>query len=713
MARERGRNMPAGILSTILDTTGERVKERISQTNEMDKQMRDTQTNALLNSIMAHDENGQPKLSPQEAEEAWGRIEKLHSHNKGTKDILAKARDITSKIFGGGQPNQAMAGRAQQQTVDALNGGQGGQLVGQALATPPPGPGGQATPEQSLAVPPQTDTGLPAPPARTAPAPAAPVSTLTQPPKRSTASLIQAGAPNPVGVEIAKEGRANKEFAERQKILHKNAMELASAKIAPKSLSYKGKDGKMHVMLYDPRDATVYGEISSTGDVDPARSWLSGAAIDAQNAKDRAARGEIFTFPDGTVIDTTNLQPNEELRAWAGGDAGHYGIYNQQTRQLTANNIVRTYPALNPSAQTVQGVARTGTTSTAEVPEINPSTNELNLLTTRQTSTPVTGAGPSPAQTAPPPAGAGPTPPPVRTEPPAAPAPAAPQSRAIPNLLPPAELDKQRQIATPVRAAAVQLFGDPSSPNIESMETFAKLADNPESRRRIGAAARFIINDLSAAEKSGGIGASILGEGASVQGGDIWSAIKNWAGVGNWLSRTQAEATENALSNLTPEEARALNQIMAAYGTVVGLRSLTRGGAYRFSVESMERELPIMGMADVNSSQSYYNKLAKMANEVVEGTKGVSDAVLPEKKFYKEAADRLNALGQGKTPPAPGALPSPPPRGGGAPQKPEPQGAGATGAGQINILLNGQHGRIPADQWDAFKAKYPTATREP
>lgn len=207
----------AGFLSTILDRTGERVKERIAQSMEMDKEQRQVQTQALLDSIHAVDENGQPKLSPAEAEEAWNRVEQLHKSNKGVMDIIGKARDLTNKVRGafGGQPNGAMLQRQGQQTGAAIQGAQqtqqpqqnqpmseaipgGGTSTNPTLPYTPPPPGRQLPPVQATAnaaaesTSTQPDTTQPQPTDQQT----GPQTGPTPPPKRtSMAQIIAAGSP--------------------------------------------------------------------------------------------------------------------------------------------------------------------------------------------------------------------------------------------------------------------------------------------------------------------------------------------------------------------------------------------------------------------------------------------------------------------------------------------------------------------------------------
>jgi hypothetical protein len=82
-----------GFLSTILDRTGARLKERL----DMEKQFRDTQSQNIIQSIQAIDENGNPRLSPEQMEQAYDELTRLNS-SKGAKDIIGKARQVFDMI---------------------------------------------------------------------------------------------------------------------------------------------------------------------------------------------------------------------------------------------------------------------------------------------------------------------------------------------------------------------------------------------------------------------------------------------------------------------------------------------------------------------------------------------------------------------------------------------------------------------------------------
>lgn len=652
-----------GILGSILDSTGQRIQERVQQSNELDRQSRDAQAKIYLDALHAIDENGNPKLTGPAAEEVAGKYQSLYKHNPGIKDIVGKMMDLRGKLFGSKAP-APMIQSAQAQTLDASNGGPGGPLV----SAPEPQMQNQQDPNNRLTT--VSNGGLTPPPARSAVTVAPDAGGLAQPPaKTSLAAIIQAGASNQVKTGIAKEGRDEAVDFRKMAQQHKDAMELeglrgdnALARVQATAAShgdkkiaqYTGDDGKLHLIFQAP-DGTKY-ESDSEGSVRPYVSRLSpGSKLSVFDAKSLSSNlGQQFLDESGKPLDVTKLDDADQLVPLTGGMPNRYKISTQNQTTKTFDNTVSAVPTLNqsrPESYTPLGQAQVAREGTSEQIAIDGEGNAV-AVPLRQSSSPITPTTQAKPPTATPTTTGAPTGP-ARTTPAAT----GGGNRPISGALPPTERNNQLIIARPVRAAAVQLFGDPNTPGVESLESFAKLADDPAARMRIGTAARLIIGDLSAADNGGGVGANVFGNAVSVGGGDLWQSLKNTTGLTKWVASSRVQATQQAVDALKPEEARALNQMIAAYGTVVGLRSLTKGGAYKFSVDSMERELPIPGVSDVNSSVTYYNKLAKIANEVVEGTKGISDMVLPEKESYKVAADRLNALGQGR-------LPAPPQRGG-------------------------------------------------
>ncbi|MGH7182068.1 MAG: hypothetical protein ACREJN_08835 [Nitrospiraceae bacterium] len=653
--------------SQILQQSGARVNNRINQSIASDTKLRDLQTKALLDSIYATDPNtGKPVLSAAEAEDAWDRMAKLHTGSPTTTNVIKKARDFTAKMFHGLPGNPSMMQRAHQQASSQMSeatgggGGMGGAAEPQA-APPTADASSQPGPDSDQAAA-DTYTGLSQPPARTSStpaggAPAAPAGPPAPPARTTMAQLVQAGAPaNENKLEIDKEKRLNQQAIEMENLKHKHALELAREKTSAagdkKLFTYTSTDGKMYTKMQKPATTDENGnripgevyEIGSDGEVRPSASagrLPSNATISVKEARilynsDDPTIHHDFNNPEGKQIDPNKLPDDGQLTANA---AGQYVYATQAQRIFTSNNEVKVAPKLNvgdTTQQTSLGAARVGTEGTAEIGQTDAQGNPI-LTQTHSTSTPSVM--------------------PPGEKPPVAP------SRPSPGFQS-AEYNTQVKKSVPLMAAADQIFGRSDDPTGQSLASFAHIMDDPAARARVGNAARMVIQDLAAAETSGGgIGGQILGTGASVNGGDIWGAIKNWYGMTDWISHQQAAATDAAINAMKPEEKEMLNSIMAAYGTVLGLRSITSAGAYRFSAQAMERELPVPGRSGVNDSKSYNNKLSLLAKEVVDGTRGISPSLIPDVQFYKDSYERLKKAGSSAPaggPPAPPARSSAP-----------------------------------------------------
>lgn len=417
----------------------------------------------------------------------------------------------------------------------------------------------------------------------------------------------------------------------------------------------------------------------------PGIERMSGQVISVNDAKLLASQGQKFLDREGREINVDVLPAHMALAVISGGTPGQprFQIVTDPTRTVTQDNVTSVVPTHTPEVPRTQGTAQTPTVSRgySTTQNINPDTGEVVLqqlptgsVSQRQTTGPAPvvdrygqPTNPNQVQQSPSPQGAGggvgpqgqpqsqvtpsPGPGPATNTPLTPP----PPSTSAGAGLPPGELGRQRQFAVPIKAAAVQIFGDPKRPDFQPLSAFAHLADDPDSRRRVGTAARVIINQMVEAESKGAHVGTLLGEGglAGLFGvSELLDMVKNDAGIPVALAESQAHAVSTSLARLTDEERAMLNRIMAAYGTVVGLRSLTRGSAYRFSTLSMERELPIPGISDVLNSTTYYSKLASLAEEIATGIdgSGISKRIMPEQDYYKQQATELAAKARGRNP---------------------------------------------------------------
>lgn len=709
--------MPSGLLSTILDTTGERLKERIEQSQQMDKEMRDTQTSALINSIQAVDENGQPRLSPAEMNDAWERISKLHSHNKPAKDIITKAQDIFSKIHGSaGGSNPAMAQRAGQQTTDALSGGQGGSLVpGQPPAATPPTPGSgpmsEQTPIGGSSTQPPT---LPVPPAKTsqpqvAPAAAGP----TPPPARSTASLIAAGSPGrqTQATTIATQNAQADKAALIAKKQREEQLDYET-QLDERRRATRRKEGEelglkgVQLAQYMQGSGSIATKPFNFPTAQGGEAVISLAnangipAVDASNEPiDKNAFYNIRdtgTGPAGVVI-TKETPDYGGIAQWAVNQdhhwiqyqrdrKGHYPIKIEKDLGLTPPQglgfeTAREVPMVDNQGNTVMVPAYSTRKPAGVVPPgtAGPTSSAPAGPVTSPVTPPVTGAAPAatPEAAATPPA-AGATTPPVTggAAPPAPPvrqsqtAPAAPKGwapnsagRVIHGALPEQEVKRQTAFAMPLRDLSVELFGDPKNPDFKGLADYAYLMDSKDSRDKIGEAFRQIVEGT---ERAGitpeDIGASMGGFGGHASTGGLWTLIKNYTGITNKLTQSELAPIEQATSNLSKPENEMLTRMLAVYEAASGMRTITKGGAYKFSVEQIQNTIPIPGKNNVISAASFHDKVASMAESLARASEDnrINDDVLPEKAEWRKRAQEETRLAHGglAAPPQRGSTPN-------------------------------------------------------
>jgi len=211
-----------------------------------------------------------------------------------------------------------------------------------------------------------------------------------------------------------------------------------------------------------------------------------------------------------------------------------------------------------------------------------------------------------------------------------------------PAFFTPAMQKAQQEKATPVRLAARQLMGDPNQPDFKSLMDYGDLADSSRAQEHVRVAWDIIKRNMQEAEQR--------------RSGTLSQIFSNYMGLPQALASSEFSVARDAVAALSPREKEMLDREFAAYGTVMGLRSLTKGSAAKFSVGSMEREVPILGVSAMNSRQ-FYDKLGLLNEEIMSGMEGISNQIMPDKTYYVQKADELRELakkGAPKLPPPPG-----------------------------------------------------------
>ena len=341
----------------------------------------------------------------------------------------------------------------------------------------------------------------------------------------------------------------------------------------------------------------------------PSGRPVMGPAVSVSNARTLAKEGRTFQDKDGNPIDLTSLPDTMGLKNIVWGGKSYYEPFSPNSKVVTVGN--ETYAvspmdveALTKGAGTDLGEHRVGTNRDT-VKGIDPTSG---ADVTRSSSQPATAGVKKDASAQ----GGGATPKPRMAAPPKS-------SDLLPS-------NATSQRIAPVREAYTQLFGDPTQPNASSLKDFAYIADNPQASKRVGTAVKFVIDGLEQEEK---------------RSGSLATLLKNYGGIPQSLLQSQMAINKDIIGKLSPEETRAFNSIISSLSTVMGLRSLTKASAAKFSVAALERDVPVPGVNSMNSA-AFKDKMARLAEEVYTGSRTVP---LPqsERDYIKKQVDDFSS----------------------------------------------------------------------
>ena len=418
-------------------------------------------------------------------------------------------------------------------------------------------------------------------------------------------------------------------------------------------------DGTKVPGFVNPRDGTVHGldgnvinpaNIKALASGPQNNSVRNGQQISRNDAMKIVADGlGKFTDADGQEIDPSKLPEGTALQAILSAKGVHYVPVSPNQKTVTVGNKV--YSALPTDLMHIPegagqelGTARVATQSTGNTPVYNPETGQFEMLTTHTSSTP-SSPGAARAPVAPTPVAPIPTtvapPAPLVQRPAAAatPKPAAaptPGARSMGNLIPAGQLNRVIDRAIPVQEAATQIFGDPNQPDLKPLMSYRNLADNKDSRARLGKALRLTFDGLNSA--TGGAGIHASAGPVSVSSGGFGDLLQNYFNVAPKVAEQQQQIMNDALTALTPEEREYYNSVMSSFSTIVGLRSLTRASAAQASVAAIERELPVIGVNTVDSNQ-FADQLQRLSEVVANGVKSI-----PKGGFDQKIRQRIEQL---------------------------------------------------------------------
>ncbi|HEV8494205.1 MAG TPA: hypothetical protein VGR76_18130, partial [Candidatus Angelobacter sp.] len=127
-------------------------------------------------------------------------------------------------------------------------------------------------------------------------------------------------------------------------------------------------------------------------------------------------------------------------------------------------------------------------------------------------------------------------------------------------------------------------------------------------------------------DAGGDSGAEHLGASAgpvSFSAGNLGTALSYSLGIPQAAADAKAKALRGVFDQMKPEEVDYFNSLMNAIPTVTGFRKLTSGGAFRWSQQGLERELPMIGLSGVTSSATFKKKMQALGDEPLTAIKNL------------------------------------------------------------------------------------------
>lgn len=160
-------------------------------------------------------------------------------------------------------------------------------------------------------------------------------------------------------------------------------------------------------------------------------------------------------------------------------------------------------------------------------------------------------------------------------------------------------------------AATNQIFGDYRDPSLKPLSAYADLANDKGSNKRLGTAFRLA---LDAENAQGGAHLGAVAGPISLSAGGIGDWLQNSLGITAKAAEAQAATLHDAVASLTPSEQEYFHKMMNVIPTVSGYRKITSNGAFKWSQDALERELPFIGLSTTNAD-SYRQKIRSLGNE--------------------------------------------------------------------------------------------------
>lgn len=162
--------------------------------------------------------------------------------------------------------------------------------------------------------------------------------------------------------------------------------------------------------------------------------------------------------------------------------------------------------------------------------------------------------------------------------------------------------------AQPAVTALLGLYGDPQTPSVKSMADFADLANDPHAQRVLGAAFKLLDQHMGEIKDPG-----------------VLATLGTAAGWQNFRAEVEAGVQQAAGAAMTPREKEYFDQAISSMADIIGARAATGQSAAKFSVNSIQNELPLIGTSSVTDKNSYLTKMQTIARQIRVGLNAMPD----------------------------------------------------------------------------------------
>ena len=162
--------------------------------------------------------------------------------------------------------------------------------------------------------------------------------------------------------------------------------------------------------------------------------------------------------------------------------------------------------------------------------------------------------------------------------------------------------------AQPAVTALLGLYGDPAAPQSPSLLEFSHLANDPHAQKVLGEAFKLLDQQMGEISDPG-----------------IIQTLGTTAGWANFRARAEADAQQATGTKMTPEERKYFDTAIASMADIIGSRAATGQSPARFSVRSIQNELPLIGLSGTTDEQSYLTKMQTIGRQVRVGLNAMPD----------------------------------------------------------------------------------------